>query len=156
MAFGNLDPNTDAFTSVGLVWPTDSQGGISYQKLNELAKNSSYNYRRCDQRLFLFNEQFGDGQELDYDTAFDYDGSFLMIIPRGTDASQSSPFSVDISLQYIRFMQLSTTYAVLATGDGGDSYFDIRALAGGGIRLRNTRRGATRYLSCLIMELRQV
>jgi len=150
MAWGNLDPNTDEFTKAEML--PGAEDGMSYQKLQALAKNTSYNYRRSDQRLFLFNEQFANLEEKDFDTDFDYDGSYIQTIPRGATTSQTVPFDVDMEDQSVRFMALSTSYVALGNG----SYFDIKALATGGFRIKNTRAGAERYLSCSIFELRVV
>jgi hypothetical protein len=150
MGWGNLDPDNDSFTTSSIVIPY--KGGISYQFLQNLAKNTSYNYRHCDQHLLILNESFGVDEEKDFDTDFDYQNAHVQIVARGTNAAQSLPFEVDISATPMRYAMLTTTYQSLVSG----SYFDIRAQAAGGIRIKNERYGGTRYLSCSIMELRQV
>ena len=150
MAWGDLDPDNDGFTTTQIVCPY--KGGFSWQKLQQIAKNTSYNYRRCDQRLFIFNESFTYQQEKDFDTGFDYRNNIVQIIIEGTTAGQSLPIDIDVSATEIRYLAMLTTYQAMANG----SYFDIKALATGGFRIKNSRYNGTRYMTASVFELRLV
>lgn len=151
MAFGNLDPNSDTFTSTSMV--PGYKDGISYQFLAKLAENTSYNWRHSDNIMLVENEWFTAGQEKDFDVARDYTDAYLQIIWRfGTTQNVIQvPTYVDTGDNDVRFLQLTASYQSIEPSNT----MKIKYNGTTGFRIKNDSV-TDYYLLAAITELRKI
>jgi len=142
MGWTNLDPSTcTTFHTSNMVPEYENPGSAQYfaKILNDLG----FNFRRNVHMVFA-NVSFTAGEEKDFDVNRDWDGMLTCNIVRMSTGSLALPYT-ETNSNYVRpaWLLLSTSYQELNSG----AIFDIKALATGGIRIKNTHGSDSYYLT---------
>jgi hypothetical protein len=116
--------------------------GWSEQFGTKLARNSAYNYNQVHSRWFerlVIGESFSFSEEKDYDTVRVWDGAVIFVTGMHAAFLEVPKFQTGIP-QCHKIITLTTSYQTFVSdGWASDNVidFDIKALAGGGFRIRN-------------------
>jgi len=153
MAWDDLDINNDTFSTANMV--VGYKDGISYQLAERIAQNTSYLFRRTDNRVVIVNQRFYPvNSEFDYDTDRDYLYHHIMAkVDNNLDSAfdfSSEAMDFERLLTYApRLIQLTSSYQSLFASN----ILQIKALAFGGFRIKNTD-SEDRYVCAIIEEVR--
>lgn len=147
----DLDPENDSFISSEMLMPY--KGGYSVEFLRELARNTSHNWRRCGNVLLVNNELIAPDSWSDvFDSGRDYVDKYVLIVIDVSLVSIALPHTISDTEAYYTFMQLDTTGDTTYPGSG----LLIKAVASGGLQLKNLQVGDMYYYTGMIIELRKV
>lgn len=152
-AYLDLDPETCSFNTTSMLPEYKDPGTLQY--FGKILENTGYTWRHSGQAMIIENELINPRAQKTYDTARDYNGSYMFILyePVILGSAYALPHTIEPAFVYPRFQRLTTTYQPTAETF---AYLEMRAVETGGFSIQNNSYYDAFRVTALIIELRKV